>query len=748
MDELNIGTKIENEGKTSQGMLSAEEFNNLVNAIKALQKNNVDSLQAKLTAINNRLEELSGIGGGGSSSEEIAELRKMIDEVAAGALVLGTEEGTAYDGAAGASLEQIVRELAGGGGTMYSVYIRNNLDSLGFATQYGEECVLDFSFISQYRDSLDDPYKPTGELGICTVMVKNAKYTDFTVIRQMEISSGVSVKQDVSEWLSAGSNSLKITVKGQNTDKSTAPVTYTVQLTSLGVSAPNFTWWTAFVGDITIPMIINGNISKMLHVTVTGNNYKQSYDKNIGTAIYTDTPYNYVIPHPEATGVYNVAFYLSNSDNTIQTKAVSVNVMCISTAGESVKLMCVNNVAELMTNWQDNTVFDYAVYDGQSATTDVLFSITRDGVEAYSSENNAIITNAKQTLTYPMEVETDDDSNFYVVVNAISGGIGLITPLTIQVNNSLGYAATSGAVLYINPRTRSNSQTNYKNIINEVDKSAVPVTWNNFNWGNDGWATDEDGVKILKIFARSSAVIDYRPFETEAARKGKTIEIDFKVRNAADASKDIITIAENNVGLRVSGENISMFSQSRHDGSTQDVPIDNDTRIRLTVVVMPDAYGNAGFNIVCIYINGKKNRQYDYENNDYFRNNGKIVLGNDYANLYLYGLRVYDSALTSEAVQKNYINQLTTTEEKQAEKDANNVLDGEGVNIDFDATKLLYNVFVFDKPFPNLMNPSGVGGNLNVYFKARPEKNFTVNDVLCEGQGTSSKKYIEWNITS
>lgn len=746
MDELNIGTKIENEGKTSQGMLSAEEFNNLVNAIKALQKNNVDSLQAKLTAINNRLEELSGIGGGGSSSEEIAELRKMIDEVAAGALVLGTEEGTAYDGAAGASLEQIVRELAGGGGTMYSVYIRNNLDSLGFATQYGEECVLDFSFISQYRDSLDDPYKPTGELGICTVMVKNAKYTDFTVIRQMEISSGVSVKQDVSEWLSAGSNSLKITVKGQNTDKSTAPVTYTVQLTSLGVSAPNFTWWTAFVGDITIPMIINGNISKMLHVTVTGNNYKQSYDKNIGTAIYTDTPYNYVIPHPEATGVYNVAFYLSNSDNTIQTKAVSVNVMCISTAGESVKLMCVNNVAELMTNWQDNTVFDYAVYDGQSATTDVLFSITRDGVEAYSSENNAIITNAKQTLTYPMEVETDDDSNFYVVVNAISGGIGLITPLTIQVNNSLGYAATSGAVLYINPRTRSNSQTNYKNIINEVDKSAVPVTWNNFNWGNDGWATDEDGVKILKIFARSSAVIDYRPFETEAARKGKTIEIDFKVRNAADASKDIITIAENNVGLRVSGENISMFSQSRHDGSTQDVPIDNDTRIRLTVVVMPDAYGNAGFNIVCIYINGKKNRQYDYENNDYFRNNGKIVLGNDYANLYLYGLRVYDSALTSEAVQKNYINQLTTTEEKQAEKDANNVLDGEGVNIDFDATKLLYNVFVFDKPFPNLMNPSGVGGNLNVYFKARPEKNFTVNDVLCEGQGTSSKKYIEWNM--
>lgn len=121
---------------------------------------------------------------------------------------------------------------------------------------------------------------------------------------------------------------------------------------------------------------------------------------------------------------------------------------------------------------------------------------------------------------------------------------------------------------------------------------------------------DADGVKALKIFARSRAVIDYRPFATEAARRGKTIEIDFKVENPSDASKDIITIAENNVGLRVSGENVSFFSQSMQESSTQDVPIDNGVRIRLTVVVMPDAYGNAGFNIVAIYINGKKNRQY------------------------------------------------------------------------------------------------------------------------------------------
>jgi hypothetical protein len=716
-------------------VLKAEELNELVSKINELVGGALSIGTTKGTAYD---------GAAGLA------LEKQVNSLSESSLVIGTDPGTAFDGAAGATLEQIVRELAGGAGTMYSVYVRNNMASLGFAAQYGEECVLDFSFISQYRDDLNEPYKPTGELGLCTIMVKNSKFADFTVVKQMEVSSNVSIKQDIAEWLSSGTNSVKITIKGENTDQTTAPVTYTVQLTSLGISAPNFAWWTAFASDISIPMIINGNISKMLHVTITGDNYNQSYSQNLGTAIYTDTPYIYTLSHPGATGVYNVSFYLANSDNTIQTKAVSINIMCIS-AGETSKLMCVNNVAALLTNWQDNVIFDYAIYDGQSAATDAIFSITKAGIEVYSSENDNIATNTKNTLTYPMEVDTDDDANFDVVVNVTSEKVHLIEPITLSVNNSLGYSATAGAVLYINPKTRSNSQTNYLSVVNEVDKSLIPVTWSNLNWGNDGWMTDDDGVKALKIFARSKAVIDYQPFITEAARKGKTIEIDFKVENASDASKDIISIAEDKsdgsrVGLKVSGENISFFSQSMHDSSTQDVPIDNGVRIRLTVVVMPNAYGDPDFNLIAIYINGKKNRQYAYLNNDYFRNTGKITLGNDYANLYLYGLRIYDGALTSEAVQKNYINQLVTTDEKQTEKSINQVLDGEGVNIDFNATKMLYNVFVVDEPFPNLNNPSGVAGNLEVFFKDKPERNFTLTNLLVEGQGTSSKKYLEWNV--
>ena len=188
------------------------------------------------------MEELNKrfVKGNVLKAEELNEVVGKINELIGAQIVIGETVGTAYDGAAGAALEQTVRELAGGAGTMYSVYVRNNMSSLGFASQYGEKCILDFTFVSQYRDDISEPYKPTGELGLCTIMMKNSKFADFTVVKQMEVSSNVSIKQDIAEWLSSGSNNIKITIKGENTDQTTAPVTYTVQLTSLGVSAPNF----------------------------------------------------------------------------------------------------------------------------------------------------------------------------------------------------------------------------------------------------------------------------------------------------------------------------------------------------------------------------------------------------------------------------------------------------------------------------------------------------------------------------
>lgn len=109
-------------------------------------------------------------------------------------------------------------------------------------------------------------------------------------------------------------------------------------------------------------------------------------------------------------------------------------------------------------------------------------------------------------------------------------------------------------------------------------------------------------------------------------------------------------------------------------------------------------------------------------------------------------MRVYDKALTAEAVMKNYANLLPDIEAKRQHTAENMVLDAQGVEVDFDAVRKLYNVFTFDQPFPNLMNPGKVYGTLEVFFHDRPQHNFYMTNLLMEGQGTSSKKYLEWNM--
>ena len=678
---------------------------------------------------------------------ELNEIVAKVNELVGASITIGTAPGTAYDGAAGATLEQLVRELVGGAGTMYSVYVRNNMESLGFASQYGEECVLDFTFVSQYRDDISEPYKATGELGICTIMIKNAKYADFTVVKQMEIASGTSIKQNVAEWLSSGSNNIKITIKGQNTDKTTAPVTYVVQLTSLGISAPNFRWWTAFTGVISIPLNIGGNISKTLYVTVIGNDYNKSYEVPLGTTVYTETAYNYQLAHPGKTGVYNVSMYVANNDGTIRTRTISYNIIC-AVAGEAAKLIAINNVLEKATNWTENALFDYAMYDGNNAITSAQFVVSKDGDSVFTSDEDSISTSAKHTFALPLEIETIDNADFNIVVNVKDGAKDLASA-TIQVNNSLGFSSVAGAAFYMNPRTRSNNQGNYLSVVNEMTKEDIAVTWHGMNWGNDGWTTDADGNKVLRVMASASADIGYKVFAKEAARIGKTIEIDYRVDNVTDFNYPVIRMSSEGdsfVGLRVYPDKVVMYSNALKTIDNQSINLFEGKRLRLTLVIMPDAYGNPDFNLCIVYINGVKNREFTYKNNDYFSQQNGIVIGSNYADIDVYGIRVYDSALTSESVLKNYINWLIENAYKALVQENNNVMDGNGSEIDFEKVKKNCNVFVFYNTFPSLANPNKMKGILEVLFAGHPDWNVIINAVEGKGQGTSSMRYWIWNI--
>lgn len=388
-------------------------------------------------------------------------------------------------------------------------------------------------------------------------------------------------------------------------------------------------------------------------------------------------------------------------------------------------------------------MFDYTMYDGDNVSTFARFVITKEGQQVFSSNENSIAVSTKHTFSLPLEIDTLDNSEFSIQVEVLDESI------VFPVNNSLGYSAVAGATLYVNPRTRNNRQENYREVVNEMDGTAIAVEWKNMNWGNDGWVPDADGNRVLRLMAGSSLTMAYYPFARECARVGKTLEIDYRVDHVTDYSKPIVTISTPDgvsfTGLNIYADQIVMHSQSLREDSVQSLHTFEGKRTRFTLTILPMAYGNPDFNLCILYINGVKNREFAYEDNDYFAQRGGIVIGSDCADVDIYGIREYDSGLTSQGVLTNYINWLSDSAEKARVRLYNDILDGNGSEVDFDNTRDQFNCLVFDNTIPSMADQTARVGNLDVLFTDHPEWNVSISGVTAKGQGTSSMKYWIWN---
>lgn len=216
-----------------------------------------------------------------------------------------------------------------------------------------------------------------------------------------------------------------------------------------------------------------------------------------------------------------------------------------------------------------------------------------------------------------------------------------------------------------------------------------------------------------------------------------------------DYSEPVITISSPSggsfVGLNIYADDIIMHSQSLKNDDVQSLHTFEGKRTRLTLTILPDAYGNSGFNLCILYVNGVKNREFTYESNDYFAHNGMIVIGSGYADVDIYGIREYNQGLTSQGVLRNYINWLNTTDSKAIVTENNDILDLHGSDIDFENTKDQFNVMTFDNTIPYMADQSTRTGMLEVFFYDHPEWNVSISNVTAKGQGTSSMKYWIWN---
>ena len=738
--------------KQTGNQLTAEEFNKIPEKINDLiQERNAEEERTKAVIAKNR-----------PSIGQLSNVNSEADNLTSDTCVLVWLD----DQWTPMKLSELLIGQGGGGQQQTILYYLRAINQLASATlsasKSASECQIRFMFVSRTKDVGQADYVDSGEWGTYEIFAKAGDGT-FVSKARGRCQSNTITTVDVFKYLESGQNSIMVKITGEVTGQTSPALVYSITLSALFLSISEFNWWKAYQGDVVLPCYISGNISKTLHVKVTGEGYEQTYERQFGTATYTSSPVAYTIPFTNKTGIFHLSAWLSNDDNTVQTQPVGYDFMAVAN-NEAVKMVVVNNKAGKLLNWYENNVLEYAVYDGKAVTTPLVICMKKDGEVLQENVSESTLTQTKMQYTLSLEVETLDNSDFTARIGFRSHSADtemLRTPIDFPVDNSQGYSATSGAVFYFNAKNRNNTDTDRNVIRNLITTEHIPVEWQNVAFSRDGWVMDEEGARTLRLTAGARLTIDYKPFAKEAAQTGKTIEIDYQVNNTSDYDADCLTIAipyqKQYIGLKVKAASVMFATRSEHNADVQAMNMDDGVRIRLALVISPKKYtyvlnGNTYYlNLVYLYIDGVEARKFAYLLTDSMMtgDSGKIVVGSDKADVDLYSVRIYDSAMDAANVHQDYINALSTVGEKSAEKLDNDIYDALGTTVDFDKVRGKVNVFTFDKPLPAYEYGKSYRpkGTLEIYPKDGNTNlnRLTITNLQLQGQGTSSMLYYLWN---
>lgn len=607
-------------------------------------------------------------------------------------------------------------------------------------------------FLTQQKRLSDSDWQDVEEDYIVGVDVDRGVTGDYqNILSNQSVLGGKEFVVDVKKYLANGENRVKITVKGtySGIEKS---LTFTVNLTSMYLSAPDFAWNKVFIEGQNYSlggMNIGGNLSKILYIKVTGDNYEKLYTVNIGNSTYINTLYYYSgLEFPGTSGVYNVELWLDA--NGLESSHLNYNIIFISASEvNTVKFIALNEIAENVPNGVDSNIFGYTIYDKGLSQSSMSIQINIGSDQIINETLSNVATGVKQYYTSSLEYETEASDLTVDII--IENNITLNKPL----DNSSSYPATKGASLYINEATRSNAQSNRDKFINEINGEEISAEWESIVYEGDAHIVDDEGRKCLFIPAGAKVTINTQPLARW--NKSKSIEFAIKVTTASDYNENIITIlSEDGRGIQIKPKNILVQSRDLQDSNKQSYNFTDEEYIHLMVTIIRE-YQNYG-NMCKIYANGIPVTSFEFKNEDSFVVSNNLILGSNTANLYFYKFRVYEEGLEWTAVTNNVANCLNTYEDKKAYMDlVMSVLDT-NYNVDYDAVYGKKNTFVVEMlngtSFPDKLHPSTGKCNswINIIDPIEADEDFKklfsgeiIENQDIEGQGTTAMTYLRWN---
>ena len=485
------------------------------------------------------------------------------------------------------------------------------------------------------------------------------------------------------------------------------------------------------------------------------------------------------------TGVNTIEAYVAVTSNA-SIKSDTLKVQVINTKGVTSfnkVLYAINEISTGVNNWEFSKLYKLSIYfKGQSQEeSTIVTKLTETGnSEDYKLNKTKTITLVgddgviEQDVSYFLGITASQKIFNTVLVVNIDGEdiISWDTSTIIKVSNKGSFSYTSDCSYYFDQYSPDNSNVITKEVL---DKVISP----------DGLTTD-DALTVFRLSAGNypNNIINL-DLSDQLTNQGFTFELDFKSYNISDETKPLLKLGRFILYPTELNWQYGNVDTTQIDTTAKSSIFQGDTRTHILIEVVPNfraparevpkevkKIANKTTNLVRIFINGGIDRLYKYDYLTDFQYDGfNLEVSPESADLDIYGLRIYNRALTLKEIENNYISTMSSVTEKSKFQQLNDLVATDANNdtyISYNKVKSLYNTLVYIMPnthgYPhqfNLVKGVSIKGCtvfVNYVNSIATEESHVLSEAqinrcsgrfintAISGQGTSAMKYYWYNI--
>lgn len=529
----------------------------------------------------------------------------------------------------------------GGSGSTAAITLVNKLESNVLSVAVGGDTNLVFDYASSEHDGNGTVYIYVGG---------NLKGTDTIVTGENTINIG--------PYIGEGTNEVKITC--MDIYSNSKSLSYTVNAIALRITS-TFDDSQIYSGDINVRYIPYGAVEKIIHFIVDGK------DTTVTTS-ETGKQRTQTIP-AMVHGVHELKIFMTAMVNGINITSNELKFDIMSVVdGATVPMIGSAYSIESVTQGELVNI-PFSVYDPVNMETEITLTITQDD-NVYSSFVRTVDRTRQNWSTRDYPVGT-------VIFTITYGTISKSHTVTVVQNDIDVSIKETDLEFQLKSAGKSNSD-NDRDVWSSGD---VTTTFEYVNWDSTGWIDDENGDTALRLSGDSKATINFKPFASDARQTGRTIEMEFAIRDVNNRDAVAIScLGDGGVGFTATADTARLTSEQ----SDIFCKYTDEKKVYVSFVIEP----RSEYRLLFIYLNGVLSSVTQYTETDNLQQTVpvNITIGSPYCCVDLYMMRSYNTALTMSEVRDNYIASISDINQQLSVYEDNNIYDIYG-NLSFSKLK-------------------------------------------------------------